>query len=162
MENNELNYPDINESVIINKDHNAIINEFGDLINGDKSYRYYIANIDLYVPNSLKFIPITYKKEGSKSCYYSTGLLRNQSYGSVDIQEAIKVGCKVMKLYSAVCYPKTIKFPYIDYIKSNIKLRSAAKKNNDDVLSDLYKLLCNSLYGKMVCKDITESFIFTT
>lgn len=73
----------------------------------------------------------------------------------------LKVGIKIIRIHNAVVYNRSIPnilAPYIRYL-FNERLKY---KDTNEVLSNSYKLLINSLYGKTVCKDNNESYLFTT
>ncbi|ESO85444.1 hypothetical protein LOTGIDRAFT_154938 [Lottia gigantea] len=77
---------------------------------------------------------------------------------SVDIQEIVKSGGKIIKILDGIVYEKNFKTPpYRDYILILKELRNKYKKEGDMVASNCMKLLGNSLYGKSIQKDINTS-----
>lgn len=49
----------------------------------NNSFKHFIINCDIFLPESLTFIPVPYKIDGA--CHYRTGHLRNQYYTEMDI-----------------------------------------------------------------------------
>ncbi|ESO91499.1 hypothetical protein LOTGIDRAFT_153941 [Lottia gigantea] len=77
---------------------------------------------------------------------------------SVDIQEIVKSGGKIIKILDGIVYEENFKTPpYRDYILILKGLRNKYKKEGDMVASNCMKLLGNSLYGKSIQKDINTS-----
>ena len=78
---------------------------------------------------------------------------------SVDIQEIIKVGGKVIEIYEGVIYRKNFKVsPFRKVFDKLFGLRQKYKDEGNDVMQMLIKLLMNSLYGENIRKDIEEKF----
>ena len=78
---------------------------------------------------------------------------------SVDIQEIVKIGGKVVEIYEGVIYRKNFKVsPFRKVIDILFKLRQKYKDEGDEVLELLVKLLMNALYGEQIRKDIEEKF----
>ena len=78
---------------------------------------------------------------------------------SVDIQEIVKIGGKVIEIYEGVIYRENFKVnPFRKVIDILFKLRKKYKDENIDVMQLLVKLLLNSLYGEQIRKDIEEKF----
>ena len=74
---------------------------------------------------------------------------------SVDIQEIVKIGGKVIEIYEGVIYRESFKVsPFRKVIEKLFALRQKYK----DVMQLLVKLLMNSLYGENIRKDIEEKF----
>ncbi|ESO86882.1 hypothetical protein LOTGIDRAFT_175982 [Lottia gigantea] len=77
---------------------------------------------------------------------------------SVDIQEIVKSGGKIIRILDGIVYEENFKTPpYRDYILILKELRNKYKKEGDMVASNCMKLLGNSLYGKSIQKDINTS-----
>ncbi|ESO88677.1 hypothetical protein LOTGIDRAFT_165463 [Lottia gigantea] len=77
---------------------------------------------------------------------------------SVDIQEIVKSGGKIIRILDCIVYEGNFKTPpYRDYILILKELRNKYKKEGDMVASNCMKLLGNSLYGKSIQKDINTS-----
>ena len=78
---------------------------------------------------------------------------------SVDIQEIVKIGGKVIEIYEGVIYRENFKVsPFRKVIDKLFALREKYKDENNDVMQLLVKLLMNSLYGENIRKDIEEKF----
>ena len=78
---------------------------------------------------------------------------------SVDIQEIIEIGGKVIQIYEGVIYRENFKVsPFRKVIDKLFALRQKYKDENNDVMQLLVKLLMNSLYGENIRKDIEEKF----
>ena len=78
---------------------------------------------------------------------------------SVDIQEIIKIGGKIIEIYEGVIYRENFKIsPFRKVIDILFKLRQKYKDENNEVMQLLVKLLMNSLYGENIRKDIEEKF----
>ena len=79
---------------------------------------------------------------------------------SVDIQEIVKIGGKVIEIYEGVIYRENFKVsPFRKVIDILFKLRQKYKDEGNDVMQLLVKLLMNSLYGEQIRKDIEEKFV---
>ncbi|ESP02093.1 hypothetical protein LOTGIDRAFT_157242 [Lottia gigantea] len=77
---------------------------------------------------------------------------------SVDIQEIVKSGGKIIRILDGIVYEENFKTPpYRDYILILKEFRNKYKKEGDMVASNCMKLLGNSLYGKSIQKDINTS-----
>ena len=78
---------------------------------------------------------------------------------SVDIQEIVKIGGKVIDIYEGVIYRKNYKInPFEKVICKMFALRQKFKKGNIEVLQLLVKLIMNALSEEFLRKDITESY----
>ena len=79
---------------------------------------------------------------------------------SVDIQEIVKIGSKVIQIFEGVIYRENFKVsPFRKVIDKLFALRQKYKDENNDVMQLLVKLLMNSLYGENIRKDIEEKFV---
>ena len=84
---------------------------------------------------------------------------RTQVLTSVDIQEIIKIGGRVIEIYEGVIYRESFKInPFEKVITKLFALRQKYKEVNNDVMQLLVKLIMNALYGEFLRKDITESY----
>ena len=78
---------------------------------------------------------------------------------SVDIQEIVKIGGKVIEIYESVFYRENFKVsPFRKVIDKLFALRQKYKDEENDVMQLLVKLLMNSLYGENIRKDIEGKF----
>ncbi|ESP00195.1 hypothetical protein LOTGIDRAFT_173354 [Lottia gigantea] len=74
---------------------------------------------------------------------------------SVDIQEIVKAGGRIIRILDGIVYEENFKTPpYRDYILILRDLRNKYKREGNIVGSNCMKLLGNSLYGKSIQKDI--------
>ena len=70
---------------------------------------------------------------------------------SVDIQEILKTGGKVIQIYEGVIYRENFKVsPFRKVIDKLFALGQKYKDENNDVMQLLVKLLMNSLYGENI------------
>ena len=80
---------------------------------------------------------------------------------SVDIQEIVTVGGKVVEIYEVVFYRENFKVsPFRKVIDKLFAFRQKYKDEGNEVMQLLVKLLMNSLYGENIRKDIEEKFAF--
>ena len=78
---------------------------------------------------------------------------------SVDIQEIVKLGGKVIEIYEGVFYRKYFKVsPFRKFIDKFFALRQKYKDEGNDVMHLLVKLLMNSLYGENIRKGFERKF----
>ena len=78
---------------------------------------------------------------------------------SVDIQEIVKIGGRVIEFYEGVIYKESFEInPFEKVITKLFALRQKYKEENIDVMQLLFKLIMNALYGEFLRKDITESY----
>ena len=76
---------------------------------------------------------------------------------SVDIQEIVKNGGKVIEIYESVIYRQNFSVsPFGKVIDKLFALRQKYKDEGNDVMQLLLKLLMISLYGENIRKDIEE------
>ena len=121
-----------------------------------------ILKIKYYNPKNLivQHIPIKEKEKEKKN---EINRMRNgyiiDTSTSVDIQEVVKIGGKVIEIYEGVIYRKNFKVsPFRKVIVKLFALRQKYKDEGNDVMQLLVKLLMNSLYGENIRKDIEEKF----
>ena len=78
---------------------------------------------------------------------------------SVDIQEIVKIGGKVIQIYEGVIYGENFTVsPFKKVIDKLFEHWQKYKDENNDVMQLLVKLIMNSLYGEQIRKDIEESY----
>ena len=78
---------------------------------------------------------------------------------SVDIQEIVKIGGKVIEFYEGVIYRENYKVGSFKKVMDKLfELRQKFKEENNEVMQLLVKLIMNSLYGEFLRKDILESY----
>ena len=119
-----------------------------------------ILKIKFYNPRELivQHLPVKEKEKKIETNRtrngYSLGFLT-----SVDIQEIVKIGGKVIEIYEGVIFKENFKrSPFKKVIDKLFALRQKYKDENIDVMQFLVKLLMNSLYGENIRKDIEEKF----
>ena len=78
---------------------------------------------------------------------------------SVDIQEIVEIGGKVVQIYEGVIYRENFKVsPFRKVIEKLFALRQKYKDGKNDLMQKLIKLNMNSLYGVQIRRDINESY----
>ena len=78
---------------------------------------------------------------------------------SVDIQEIVKTGGKVIEINEGVIYRENFKLsPFRKYIDKFLPLRQKYKDGSKEVMQLLVKLLMNSFYGENKRKNMEEKF----
>lgn len=94
MQDENIRFPDLSSFEIIGD--NMSLDEI------KKRYKFYILEVDLFVPNSLQFIPISFKIPGQSGCFYMYGEHKNQHFCDVDLSEAMKVGIEIRKIHQGI------------------------------------------------------------
>ena len=78
---------------------------------------------------------------------------------SVDIQEIVKNGGKVFRIYKGVIYKENFHIsPFKKVIEKIIDLRQEYKDEKNDLMPALVKFIMNSLYGVQKRRDINKSY----
>ena len=78
---------------------------------------------------------------------------------SVDIQEIVEIGGKVIQIYEGVIYRENFKVsPFEVIIDELFAFRKKYKDEGNDVMQLLVELIMNALYGEFLRKDILESY----
>ena len=117
-----------------------------------------ILKIKYYNPRDLvvQHLPIKEKEKKIEINRMRNGYIID-TLTSVDIQEIVKIGGKVIEIYEGVIYRENFKVsPFRKVIDILFKLRQKYKDEGNDVMQLLVKLLMNSLYGEQIRKDIEE------
>ncbi|ESP03444.1 hypothetical protein LOTGIDRAFT_171384 [Lottia gigantea] len=97
------------------------------------------------------------KKETGTKIRFRNGLCYDV-LTSVDIQEIVKAGGRIIKILDGIVYEENFKTPpKRDYILILRDLRNKYKREGNIIGSNCMKLLGNSLYGKSIQMDITTS-----
>jgi len=79
---------------------------------------------------------------------------------SVDIQEIVKIGGKVIEIYEGVIYRENFKTPpFRNFIKDLFDLRLKYRKEGEEILQEMVKLIMNSIYGQTIRKDIDDEYL---
>ena len=72
---------------------------------------------------------------------------------SVDIQEIVKIGRRVIQIYEGVIYQENFKIsPFEKIIDELFALRKKYKDEGNDVMQLSVKLIMNALYGEFLRK----------
>ena len=119
-----------------------------------------ILKIKYYNPKNLivQHLPVKEKEKKIEINRMRNGYIV-QTLTSVDIQEIIKIGGKMIEIYEGVIYRETFKVsPFKKVIDKLFELRQKYKDENNDVMQLLVKLIMNSLYGEQIRKDIEEIY----
>ena len=120
-----------------------------------------LLKIKYYSPKNLivQHLPVKEKEKKIEINRMRNGYIID-TLTSVDIQEIVKIGGKVIEIYEGVIYRENFKInPFRNVIDILFKLRQKYKDEGNDVMQLLVKLLMNSLYGENIRKDIEERFV---
>ena len=124
---------------------------------GDESA---ILTIKYYNPPDLIFQYLPVKEKVKK---IEVNRMRNgyiiDTLTSVDIQEIVKIGGKVVEIYEGVIYSENFKIsPFRKVIENLFALSKKYREEKNDLLQKLINLIMNSLYGVQIRRDINESY----
>ena len=151
-------YPRIETGYAYKKDMNdELVNKFN---TGNFNQGSAILKIKYYNPRNLivQHLPIKEKEKKTEINRMRNGYIID-TLTSVDIQEIVKIGGKVIEIYEGVIYRENFKVsPFKKVIDKLFALRQKYKDEGNDVMQLLVKLLMNSLYGENIRKDIEEKF----
>ena len=151
-------YPRIETGYAFTIDMNGeLVNKFN---TGNFNQGSAILKIKYYNPRDLivEHLPFKEKEKKIESNRMRNGYIID-TLTSVDIQEIVKIGSKVIEIYEGVIYRENFKVsPFRKVIDRLFALRQKYKDENNDVMQILVKLLMNSLYGENIRKDIEEKF----
>ena len=152
-------YPRIETGYAYTRDmNNEIVEKFNNQTFNQGSA---ILKIKYYNPKNLivQHIPIKEKEKKIEINRMRNGyIIDTLTY--VDIQEIVKIGGRVEKIYEGVIYRENFKeSPFTKVIDILFKLRQKYKDEGNEVMQLLVKLLMNSLYGEQIRKDIEEKFL---
>ena len=119
-----------------------------------------ILTIKYYNPPDIIFQHLPIKEKVKK---IEVNRMRNgyiiDTLTSVDIQEIVKIGGKVIEIYESVIYRENFKVsPLRKVIEKLFVLRQKYKNEKNDLMQGLVILIMNSLYGVQIRKDINESY----
>ena len=121
---------------------------------GDESA---LLAIKYYKPPDLIFQHLPVKEEVGK---IEINRMRNgyiiDTLTSVDIQEIVRIGGRVVQIYEGVIYRENFKIsPFRKVIEKLFALRQKYKNEKNDLMQGLVNLIMNSLYGVQIRKDIS-------
>ena len=111
-----------------------------------------ILRIIYYNPKNLidQHLPVKEKEKKIEINRMRNGNI-TQVLTSVDIQETVKIGSKVIELYEGVIYRENYKVsPFKKVIDKLFELRQKYKEENNEVMHLLVKLIMKSLYGEFL------------
>ena len=119
-----------------------------------------ILKIKYYNPVDIVLQHIPVKEEVNK---IEVNRLRNgyivDVLTSVDIQEIVRIGGKLIEVHEGVIYRENYKVsPFRDFIKNLFDLRLKYKSEGQDILQEMVKLIMNSIYGQTIRRDIEDEF----
>ena len=117
-----------------------------------------ILKIYYYIPPDLMFqrLPIKEKVKDITINQMRKGYLVDV-LPSVDIQELVKIGGKVIEIYEGVIYRDNFeKSPFRKIIGKFFAFRQNYKDEGNDSMQVLVNLIMNSLYGVHIHKKINE------
>ena len=140
--------------------NDVYIKAFNDQTFNEDSDESAILTIKYYNPPNLIFqhLPVKEKVEKVKVNRMRTGYIID-TLTSVDIQEIVKIGGKVIQIYEGVIYRENFKIPpFRKVLEKFIALRQKYKDEGNDLMPELVKLIINSFYGVQIRKDINESY----
>ena len=151
-------YPRIETGYAYTNDMNdELVNKFN---NQTFTQRSAILKVKYYYPKNLivQHLPVKEKINKMEINRMRNGYI-TQVLTSVDTQEIVKKGGKVIQKYEGVKYRENFKLnPFGKVINEIFKLRQKYKDENNEVFELLVKLIMNSLYGEILRKDILESY----
>ena len=76
-------------------------------------------------------------------------------FTTFEIQEALRQNYKLIDVYEIHHFPKKSKKLFSSYMKSFFDIKQKAKKNNNDGLYNVAKLMINNLWGRISMKEKT-------
>ena len=83
---------------------------------------------------------------------YNIGILT-----SVDIQEIVRIGGKLIEIFEGVIYKKIFKIsPFEKRWRKIVAFRQKYENDGNDMMQGLVKIIINSLYGAQIRKDIND------
>ena len=151
-------YPRIETGYSFNKDMNdELVEKFntGNFTKGSAVFR-----IKYYNPKNLivQHLPVKEKEKKIEINRMRNGYIIDY-LTSVDFQEIVKIGGRLVEIYEAVIYREDFKVsPFRKVIDKLFPLRQKYKDEYNYVMQLLVKLLMNGLYGENIRKDIEEKF----
>ena len=125
--------------------------------NGDESA---ILTIKYYNPPDLIFqhLPVEEKNKEIEVNRMRNGYIID-TLTSVDIQEIVENGGKVIEIHEGVSYRENFKVsPFRKVIEKLFALRQKYTDEKNDLMQGLVKLIMNSLYRVQLRRDINESY----
>ena len=151
-------YPRIETGYAYTRDmNNELVEKFNNQIFTKGSA---FLKIKYYNPKNLivQHLPVKEKEKKSEINRMRNGYIID-TLTSVDIQEIVKIGGKVVEIYGGVIHRENFKVsPFRKVIDILFKLRQKYKDEGNEVMELLVKLLMTSLNGEQIRKDNEEKF----
>ena len=151
-------YPRIETGYVFTKDMNAeLVEKFNSV---DFTQGSAILKIKYYNPKNLivQHLPVKEREKKIEIIRMRNGYIV-QTLTSVDIQEIVKIGGRVIQINEGVIYRENFKkSPFKKVIEELFALRQKYKEEGKNIMQLLIKLIMNRLYGEFLRKDILESY----
>ena len=152
-------YPRIETGYTFTKDMiNELVNKFNNQIFTQGSA---ILKINVFNPKKFfaQHLPVEEREKKIENNGMRNGYIID-TLTSVDIQEVVKIGGKVVEIFEGVIYRENFKVsPFKKVIDKLFELRQKYKDENNDVMQLLVKFFMNSLYSEQIRKDNEESYL---
>ena len=152
-------YPRIETGYAYPEDMNDELVEKFNTVNFTKGSA--ILKIKYYIPKTFIFqhLPVKEREKEIEINRMQNGYII-QTSTSVDLQEIVKIGSKVIEIFEGVFYRENFKVrsSFREVFDELFALRQKYKKENNDMMQLLVKLIMNSLYGENIRKDIDVKF----
>ena len=155
MWDEKTNYPTIERGYTYTIDMNDKIVKFFN--EGNCTQGSAFSKTKCYNPKNLivQHLPVKEREKSSENNRTRNAYIID-TLTSVDIQEIVKIGGKVIEIYGGVIYRENFKLgPFRKVIDKLFALRQKLKIENNEVMQLLVKLIMNSLYGENI-RDVTE------
>ena len=154
-------YPKIETGFVFKPHMNYVyVKAFNDQTFNEDGHESAILRIKYYNTPDLIFQHLPVKEKVQK---VEVNRMRNGSIidtlTSVDIQEIVKIGGKVIEIYEGVIYRENFKIsPFRKVREKLFALRQKYKDEKNDLMQGLVKIILNSLCGVQIRKDINKSY----
>lgn len=129
----------------------------------DKFEKYYMNDdekIEVLMKKVFKKGQIQNTKPTLSGNIFPTNCTVNGWWTDIDIQEAVRHGAKVVKVYHGIVWKRHVKI-FADMIKWLTDQRFKAKYVNKNAILELvYKVIANSEYGKMIEESLREAISY--
>jgi len=109
-----------------------------------------VSYVKVSIPEDMFYPPLPYKL--NDKLIFPVGTIKGW-YNHNELRMAMKYGAKIKRIYKTVYATKTCNL-FKEYIQSMYNLRLKYKKEKNDIMAQICKLLMNSLYGKFGQKNV--------